>query len=250
MNAPMVWPATAHGAPLVQDEVHVWLADLGNGTECLERFTPVLSEDERERAARFHFRRDAIRWAMSRVVLRSILGRYLCVEPRAVRFQSGPRGKPELAMLEEEHIQFNASHSDGLGLYAVARTRRVGVDIERVRPLPDFEPIARRMFSPHEQRVLGALPRAEWPAAFFDCWTRKEAYIKAIGDGPAYPLERFSVSLSPDAPAKLEDVQDDPAEAGRWSLAALAAAPGYAAAMAIEGPLPRLLCAQWQERAR
>ncbi len=105
------------------------------------------------------------------------------------------------------------------------------MDIERVRPLPDFETIARRMFSPHEQRVLGALPRAERPAAFFDCWTRKEAYIKVIGDGLAYPLERFSVSLSPDAPAKLEDVQDDPAEAGRWSLA-------------------RLLCAQWQERAR
>ena len=91
--------------------------------------------------------------------------------------------------------------------------------------------------------------RAERPAAFFDGWTRKEAYIKAIGEGLAYPLERFSVSLSPHAPAKLEDVRDDPAEVERWSLAALAAAFGYAAALAIEGPLPRLLCARWQERA-
>jgi len=245
----MEWPATAHCAPLVQDEVRVWLADLGNGADCVEHLTQVLSEDERERATRFHFRHAAIRWAMRRVVLRSILGRYLCVEPRAGRFQSGPREKPEVAMLEEEHIQFNASHSDGFGLYAVARIRRVGVDIERMRPLPDFEAIARRMFSPDEQRVLGALPRAERPAAFFDGWTRKEAYIKAIGEGLAYPLERFSVSLSPHAPAKLEDVRDDPAEVERWSLAALAAAFGYAAALAIEGPLPRLLCARWQERA-
>jgi 4'-phosphopantetheinyl transferase len=246
----MAWPATAHFAPLIEEEVHVWLADLGHGAESFERLARVLSEDERERAARFHFQRDAIRWTVSRVVLRSILGQYLDVEPHAVRFRAGPWGKPELAVpLERQRLQFNASHSDGLGLYTVASSRRVGVDIERLRPLPDLEAIAGRMFSPHEQQALGGLPRAKRPAAFFSCWTRKEAYIKALGDGLAYPLERFTVSLTPDAPAKLEDVQDNPAEVGRWSLTALAPAPGYAAALAIEGRPARLLCAQWQERA-
>lgn len=120
--------------------------------------------------------------------------------------------------------------------------------IERIRSLPDLEAIAGRMFSPHEQQALGGVLLAKRDAAFFNCWTRKEAYIKALGDGLAYPLERFSVSLIPDAPAKLEDVQDNPAEAKRWSLTALAPAPGYAAALATEGRRARLRCAQWQER--
>jgi 4'-phosphopantetheinyl transferase len=246
----MAWPRIAHLPPLVKDEVHVWLADLSHGGDSLAQLASILSEDERERAARFHFQRDAGRWIVSRVVLRSILGRYLGVEAPAIRFCAGPWGKPELtASFQGRRLQFNASRSDGLGLYAVARSRRVGVDIERLRPLSDLGAIAAQMFSSREQQALGGLPLTKRCAAFFTCWTRKEAYIKALGEGLAHPLDRFTVSLSPDAPAQLEDVQDNPAAVGRWSLAALAPAAGYAAAVAIEGPPARLVCAQWQERA-
>lgn len=244
----MAWPATTHVPPLLEGDVHVWLADVSHRGEPLEQLASILSEDERERAARFYFERDAIRWMASRVVLRSILGKYLGVAASEVRFQVWPRGKPELSAPLGPRLQFNASHSDRLALYAMARSGRVGVDIERVRPLPDLEAIAGRMFSPHERQALGAVSSTRRCAAFFDCWTRKEAYIKALGDGLTYPLERFTVSLIPGAPPRLEDVQDDPAEAGRWCLTALAPAPGYTAALATEGRPARLHCAQWQAR--
>lgn len=230
--------------------MHTWRADLSRVPRYFDRLARVLSDSERERAARFHFQHDATRWVMSRVVLRSILGQYLDVEPQIVRFRVGRWGKPELAApFERNRLEFNASHSDELGLFAVAGSRRVGVDIERLRSVPDLEAIAERMFSPAERYALGGLPRADRQAAFFSCWTRKEAYVKALGAGFSYPLQRFTVSLTRDAPARLEDVQDHPAEAERWSLAELPAAPGYAGALAVEGRPARLVHRHWQEPA-
>jgi len=227
----MAWPVNPDVPALAARDVHIWLADLSYRTDALAQATSILSEDERERAARFHFPRDAGRWTVSRAVLRSILGRYLGVEASAVRFGAGPWGKPELAVDFQRHlVEFSASRSEGLGLYAVARNRRVGVDIERLRPLPDLAAIAAQVFSPRDQRALEELPAAERDAAFFDCWTRKEAYLKALGEGLGH-----------------EDAPDDSAEPGRWSISPLAPAPGYAAAVAIEGPPPKLLCAQWRD---
>jgi 4'-phosphopantetheinyl transferase len=241
---------TSRFAQLISGEVHVWHADLSHVPESFDRLTRVLSDSEAERATRFHFLRDATRWVMSRVILRSILGKYLDIGPQAVGFRAGRWGKPELAPpFERDRLEFNTSHSDALGLYAVAASRRVGVDIERLQSLPDLEAIAERMFSPAERQALGALPQADRLVAFFSCWTRKEAYIKALGAGFAYPLERFTVSLNPDAPARLEDVQDHPAEVDRWSLSELPAPPGYAAALAIEGRPAKLLVGEWQEPA-
>lgn len=243
--APSAWPAVTPPLPLDQDEVHVWLADLSYRDHLSGQLASILSEDERKRAARFHFPRDAGRWIVSRVVLRSILGSYLGVEASAVRLCAGPWGKPELmASFQGPHLQFNSSRSDGLGLYAVARNRRVGVDIERLRPLPDLGAIAAQILSPRERQTLEELPYVDRGAAFFSCWTRKEAYIKALGEGLVHPLERFTVSLTPDGPLTLEGERSDSAEVARWSLSALAPIPGYAAALAIEGPPARLLCAQ------
>lgn len=243
------WPGIRYSAVLAEGEVRVWLVDLGRATATGEGLTRVLSEDEWERAARFYFRRDAMRWVMGRAALRAIVGQCLGVAPRAVRFRYGRCGKPELAPPFDRHsLCFNASHSAGLALFAVTGGRRIGVDIERLRPLPDLEAIAERMFSPQEQQALRRLPPAQRHEGFFNCWTRKEAYIKAIGEGLAYPLERFTVSLAPGAPPRLEDVQDDPAEVGRWTLGALEPEPGYAAAVAIEGRPARLVCARWQGR--
>ena len=228
----MLPAVTAYFPRLEDDEVHVWLANLDTCSECLERPGGILSEDERERTTRFHSRLDAARWAASRIVLRSLLGRYLFLEPRDISFQIGATGKPDVAIPSgRRQIQFNMSHSDAVGLYAVSRFRRVGIDVERMRRLPDFASLAQRMFAPDEQRVLQGLPDAQRTAAFFRFWTRKEAYLKATGQGLASVEEMYS------------------AEPGRWLVMTLPVVSGYAASLAIEGTPSRLRFGRWQERA-
>jgi 4'-phosphopantetheinyl transferase len=165
-----------------------------------------------------------------------------------VRFRYNGYGKPELAHpFASSDLRFNFSHSEGLALAAVTCGRRVGVDIERVRPLRDLEALAERVFSLREREALRQLPQDLRPRGFFNCWTRKEAYIKAIGDGLTHPLERFSVSLVPGVPARLEAVEDDTAALGAWTLEALAPHPEYVAAIVVEGRPRRIHCTQWQE---
>jgi 4'-phosphopantetheinyl transferase len=198
----------------------------------LERPAGILSQDERERTMRFHSRLDASRWAASRIVLRSLLARYLLVDPCAVSFQTGVTGKPDVAIPPGRRpIQFNMSHSDAVGLYAVARFRRVGIDVERMRRLPDFDSLAQRMFAPDEQRALQELPDAQRSAAFFRFWTRKEAYLKATGQGLASAEGKHS------------------SEPGRWLVMTLPAVSGDAASLAIEGRPSRLRFGRWPERA-
>jgi 4'-phosphopantetheinyl transferase len=154
--------------------------------------------------------------------------------PEAVRFRYGPRGKPMLDA-EDGLLRFNLSHSGDLALVAVSLGRDIGVDVERVRPDRDLERIATRFFSAAEVAALLALPRAERAGAFYRCWTRKEAYIKALGDGLAIPLDSFDVAFAPGATAALLASRLDSAEARRWSMAALEPGPGYAGAMVVEG---------------
>lgn len=194
----------------------------------------MLSAEERERAARFRFEADADRFAAGRGALRVVLGRWLGLAPQAVRFASLSNGKPVLAGHAEP--QFNVSHSGEWALIAVARGRRVGVDVERVRDDADSGQIARRYFSANEADTFDRLPPEAQPEAFFRCWTRKEAYIKARGDGLSFPLDRFDVAFAPGEPPALLANRVEPAEVGRWSLFDLSAAtPGYTAALAAEG---------------
>ena len=141
-------------------------------------------------------------------------------------------------------LRFNLSHSQGLALYAVTRGREIGVDLECIRPISDAEQIAERFFSAHENAVFRTIPAHEKPKAFFNCWTRKEAYLKALGDGLARPLDEFDVSLAPGEPAKLLRIEGAPQEASRWSLNRLEPGSGYVAALAVEGYGYQLKC--WQ----
>jgi 4'-phosphopantetheinyl transferase len=223
------------------DEVHVWLADL-------DRQPPyaalVLSNDERSRAARFHFEHDRRRFAAARALLRELLGGYLQMPPAEVRFAYGPRGKPSL----EGHaagVRFNVSHSGGLALLAFARGREIGIDLELERPVPERDEIAARFFSEWEALELKRLPAGERPAAFFRCWTRKEAFIKATGDGLSRALDSFDVTLGPLDAARLLRVEDAPEEVQRWWLQGLEPAPGFAAALAVEGRPGELSCWRW-----
>ncbi len=229
---------------LSSSEVHVWLAPLDQLH--VSQLAQTLSEEELARAGRFHFRRDRERFIACRSLLRTILSRYLCVEPHQLRICYGTYGKPYLEEeVEKNKLQFNLSHSHGLALYAFTRGRKIGVDLEYIRRMPDFSQIAARFFSQNEYAALNALPESQRQEAFFYCWTRKEAYIKAIGNGLMHPLNSFDVSLAPGEPACLLNVEGDPEEASRWSLKSLNPVPGYVAALAVVGHDWRLQWKQW-----
>lgn len=240
------WPHPPGDLALGRDEVHVWRARLARPDADVERLRATLMPDEAERAGRFYFEQDRRHFVAARGVLRCLLGRYLGLEPCAVRFRYGSFGKPELA--EESGggcLRFNVSHSRELAIYALSLDRDVGVDIEYMRA--DFEciEVARSFFSPSEIAALRALPARDRKEAFFNCWTRKEAFIKAQGTGLSYPLSHFSVSLLPGEPARLLEVSGEAREASRWVIRELEPHPEYAAALAAEGNGWKLKCWQW-----
>ncbi len=218
---------------LPDDEIHLWRLSLIQSREQLKFLTCILSQDELVRAGRFLFERHQRRFIASRAGLRVILGRYLNVEPTHLRFRYGPNGKPYLSeTIGRDAIQFNLSHAEELTLYAFTRGSELGVDVEHMHLLPDMEELAARFFSAKENQVWRKLPRSQRLEVFFDCWTRKEAFVKAIGSGLAQPLKGIQVSLALDMLAHLEWVQQMPDAPSRWSIQALTPAPGYTAALA------------------
>lgn len=235
-NLKPLWLSVHDPFSFASNDVHVWCASLDELKTCLQPLARTLSDDERERARRFCFTRDRERFVAARGVLRTILGRYLGMAPEQLQLSYGPHGKPHLASGPDAgNLQFNLSHSQGLVLCAFARNRRVGVDVEFVRAMPDATQIAARFFSSNEHQVLLALPADQRQEAFFNCWTRKEAFIKAIGDGLVLPLDQFDVSLAPGKPAELLQVRGGVGETSRWFMAALQPAHGYVAGLALEG---------------
>jgi 4'-phosphopantetheinyl transferase len=245
-SAAQEWRQPPPGLVLSADEVHVWRASLNHPAEGLERLYGTLTPDERERAARFHFERDRRHYVAARGLLREILSLYLRQSPDSLRFSYTSYGKPYLAdECVGAGLRFNLSHSGELALYAVSLRRELGVDIERIRTDVEHAQIAAGFFSGPEVEALRALPAHLQREAFFICWTRKEAYIKGIGEGLSLPLDSFDVSLMPGAPASLLAVRGDAQEAARWTLHALEPGAGYHAALVAEGRDWRLKCWQW-----
>lgn len=224
--------------PLPDDEVQLWRVDLEAIGADESRWRQVLSSDELARASRFHFARDRQRFVAARALLRRILASYLAMDPNSLTFSYSKKEKPSLALGPahlDSGVAFNVSHSGGIALLAFSRRREVGVDVEPVRRDADLEAIARRFFSANEQSQLAALPTEEKVDAFFRCWTRKEAYIKATGDGLSLPLSQFDVSLAAGEKSALLATRPDASEAGRWLLQEVPAGPGYIAALCACG---------------
>jgi 4'-phosphopantetheinyl transferase len=222
---------------LAQHTIHVGLEPLDRSGEGLDALFRHLSDDERQRAARFHFDRDRTRYVCARGLLRRFLSRELDLPADRIRFQYAANGKPSLAGDQAESgLQFNVSHSDGLGLFVVARHRAVGADVEKIRPLRHGAAVAERFFSGDEYAALDGLEGDAWDRAFFRCWTRKEAFVKAVGDGLSYPLRAFSVSVAAGEPARLLRVDGDAAAPMRYWLTAFPAGAGFEAAIAVCGP--------------
>jgi len=212
----------------------------------VRRLAQHLAPDECDRADRFLRDADRNRFIVGRGVLRTILGRYLGSHPAQLRFRYSPAGKPALAAESGPgSIRFNVSHTRDIALYAVTIGREVGVDIERIRADLGVEDLAARFFSGREIAALGTVPPPYRLEAFFTCWTRKEAYSKARGQGLSFPLDHFTVSLAPGQPPALLEVLDDPAESARWSLWQLVPGPDHVAALAVEGRDCHPKCWQW-----
>ena len=209
----------------------------------MQQFRTTLEKDELDRADRFHFEKDRRAFVVSRGFLRHVLGRYLATKPEALRFSYGPYGKPALnGEHKDSSLKFNMSHSRGVGLVAVGEAKELGVDVEYIRADFATEDIARRFFSPREVSAFSALPSDLRVGAFFRCWTRKEAYIKAIGRGLSQPLDGFDVTLEPEVPPALLRTDDD--DASRWSLSDIDVGSDYAAALVCEGQISNIRC--WQ----
>jgi 4'-phosphopantetheinyl transferase len=235
MTATVVWSSPIATPELTNSEIHVWRVLLPTDQVAVRRLEATLASDEQARAARFIFERDQARFIAARGILRDSLGKYMRCAPQAVEFVYGPRGKPAVAGRSPlPALRFNLSHSNDLAVIAIARAREVGIDIEMIRPGIATDEIAKRYFSSKETAELSRMPAELRTEAFFLCWTRKEAYIKARGDGLHIPLDSFDVSLSPTMPATLSS-----ADESRWSIESfvpsLATEPKYAGAVAAEG---------------
>ncbi|RMG97449.1 MAG: 4'-phosphopantetheinyl transferase superfamily protein [Chloroflexi bacterium] len=239
------WQTPPHSLVLPTEDLHLWVAVLDRTEDELEAFWATLSEEEQERASRFYFERDRNRYVVARGLLRVILGRYLRLPPAHISFAYGEFGKPMLANMTESGIQFNVSHAQEIGVFAFTRNKQVGVDVEAIRPLSDIDQIAERFFSPYETAVFREIPPDYKPEAFFNCWTRKEAYIKAIGEGLSCPLEQFDVTLRPGEPARLLRVRTSRDQAKNWFMHAFTPEPGYVAAVVAEQPVARLQGWRW-----
>jgi 4'-phosphopantetheinyl transferase len=242
------WRLPPRDMVLGSDQVHVWRASIDLDSSSVQNFWQTLTMGEQARAERFYFPKDRRHFIVARGLLRAILGRYLNREPSRLRFVYNEYGKPALAKDHgEDALSFSLSHSGGLALYAVTRRREIGIDLERVRVKLSAEPIAERFLSPGEVAELRALPASMQKEGFFNCWTRKEAYMKAKGKGLWLALDQFEVSLVPGEPAALLSTNGDRREACRWSLQDLTPAPGFVAALAVAGHNWQMKCYQWPE---
>ena len=196
----------------------------------------VLSPDEWTRAKRFRFERDHNRFVQCRTALRHILSQYLRLPACEIRLDYQANGKPELAADQNpERLRFNVAHSSELALIAVGFQQRLGIDIERMRADIDIPALSEQCFSAREQASLLSLHADLRFQAFFACWTRKEAFIKATGEGLSFPLSDFTVAIDPEGNPNIEEIRGDRSAAKSWYLTDLNLANDYYATLAVEG---------------
>jgi 4'-phosphopantetheinyl transferase len=228
------WPTLNKPPILHSGEVHVWRADLMLSGSQIDLFGTWLSEDERQRAERFRFPKHRSLFIARHGILRFILSTYLSLPPQLLEFSCNDYGKPEVKNAPKAGLSFSLSHTNESAVYAVTLSRKVGIDIEHVRS--DFEclTLAKQFFASQEVEALASFPADQQPDAFFRCWTRKEAFVKAVGLGLSLPLQSFEVSLDADEPTAIRTQQY-----GDWFVFSLHPFPDTIAALAVEGN-PRL----------
>jgi 4'-phosphopantetheinyl transferase len=244
------WHEISEVPILGKSEVHVWKINLAAPPGEVSRLRNFLSAVEREQAARFHFAQNQRRFVVRRAILRRLLAASLETKPDAIQFKILSHGKPQVLGQESpDGLRFSCSHSADLALVALARGRELGVDLEQHRPLAEAEELAGKFFSSSEISELAALPQPLKMPAFFNGWTRKEAFLKAIGLGLSFPLDRFSVALTPDRSATLLNVADDYEAAQKWTMFSLNVRADYSAALVFTGKTTGIQLFNWNSQS-
>jgi 4'-phosphopantetheinyl transferase len=215
------------------DEIHTWSVPLKDAEAFAEDFLSLLSREEKQRSERFRTNELRAQYVATHGALRALLSHYLATDPRAIVFRPGVGGKPEIVRGSGSSIEFSLSQSHNLAIYAFCRDHAVGIDIERLRHVAEAEDIAGHFFCFDEWLDLMSVPQALKAEAFLNCWTRKEAFVKALGEGLYHPLDAFRVSLLPNQAPAILWIAEAP-EAAEWSLTSLRPAEDYVGALAVK----------------
>lgn len=243
MSIVCCWNSVNIVPTLEKYEAHVWCADLNFSEEEIPKFFELLSEEEKNRAQRFHFTKDRTHFIAARSLLRKILAQYVNIAPEKLQFIYNAFGKP--ALQHHADLQFNLSHSHSVALFAITREQSIGVDIEFMERNCDIDAIVERYFSANEYLIIKNLSGREKIQAFFNGWARKEAFLKALGEGLSYPLAQVEVTLNSAIPAKIIALHDIKLNLVDWHLQALDPLPHYAAALVVKGNLQSVKTGLW-----
>lgn len=245
--SPTVWREISKIPPVAPAEIHVWRINLVRPPAEIARLQNILSAAEKKQAARFHFAHDQRRFVIRRAALRQLLATQLGLRPEEIEIDSANFQKPKIAAAQNcRQLRFSSSHSADWALIALAQNCEVGVDVEQHRTLPDAADLVNNFFSDWEIIEFERLPEPARTEGFFNCWTRKEAFVKALGLGLAHPLKQFSVTLAPGQPAALVSVAGDSAAREKWRMVSLDVAPAHAAALVFETGPSTVRCFEWR----
>lgn len=232
-----MWSIPPNQLAITKDTIHIWQADLNIDKKAQKKFLETLNAEEHIKANRYRFEKDRIQYIAGRGILRQLLSRYLSIHPKSIVFEYNKYGKPHL---EYSDLQFNISHSGGVGVFGFTEKHLIGVDVELIKPDMDLLNVAEHFFAKKEIEQLLSLPSNRQCEGFFNCWTRKEAIIKAIGHGLSFPLNDFQVSLLPEHPAQLLATYWDEKEVENWSLQSFEPKPNYIGALALRNKRKRV----------
>lgn len=239
----MKWKPPPNNLTLKSIETHIWRANLDKNNSNFAFLKTHLTKDEVEYAKRFKFKKHSNRFIIARGILRSLLGRYLEVTPRKIKIEYSDYGKPHFQ--NEKAINFNISHSKQMAVFAFSKYCNIGIDIEFINKKIEFDEIAKRFFSKNEVKTLNSLSDKDKVIGFYNCWTRKEAFIKAVGEGLSFPLDKFEVSLEPEKPAKIIKINCPQQDVSKWSIYAIKPEHNFVGSCVLEGSIERIKYWNW-----
>ncbi len=238
-----LWTTIKKSNNLEAGIVHIWKAELDADSNEIDAFWPTLSEVEKKRADRFYFQKDRTHFIKARGILRHLLSRYLSLDPKALIFDYNKFGKP---YLKNSTLHFNVSHSNGLGLFAFTQNALIGVDLEKIKKQIDFETITSRFFSQNEANLILSLDLNDRTESFYKCWTRKEAFIKAHGEGLSIPLDQFEVSILDSEDVQLKIVRWNPKAIEDWSMISFEPDKEWLGALVVKSPIQQVNFYKWE----
>lgn len=233
-----MWKSPPEELSISSGMVHLWSVDLSAPPAPISFYASLLSSDEQQRADRFYFQKHKDQFIVGRGLLRELIGKYAKVNPRNITFSYNQFGKPGFE--QQAELKFNLSHSNGLAIIGFTIQMEIGLDLEKIDPAINVRQIARHFFAANEQKQIQELPADQQAAAFFKCWTSKEAFIKAHGQGLSLPLDQFEVEVIPDQPAAIKAVHWDLKPANTWDILGFVPRESFLAALVCDQKIEKV----------